>query len=107
MRERYKQRIRLKFPVKFAWNSQVGEGQIVDLTNPGCQIESGVAVKEAQSLHLELYLPEREFPLSVTLAVVRWTKGKRFGVEFIRMHQSQQRILQGFLAQHCQAFQPR
>jgi hypothetical protein len=60
-----------------------------------------VAFEDAPSLQLELFLPGLKFPVSVALGVVRWTQGKRFGVEFIRMHESQQRILQRFVVQHC------
>jgi hypothetical protein len=74
---------------------------VLDLTLPGCLIESSIAVEDAQSLQLELFLPGLRFPVSITLGVVRWTKGKRFGVEFIKMHESQQRILQRFVAQNC------
>jgi len=101
VKPRYRQRIRIKVPVMFTSGSHVGKGQIVDLTIPGCLIDSPVAVLQGQSLHLELLLPGFQFPLSVTLAVVRWTKGRRFGVEFIKMHQSEQRILQRFVVQHC------
>src|SRR5687768_6061258 len=100
MKSRYTARVRLRFPVRFTSGIQVGEGQVLDLTTPGCLIESSETVTQAQSLQLELYLPGLKCPLSVALAVVRWTKGKRFGVEFIKMHESQQRILKQFLAQH-------
>jgi hypothetical protein len=100
MQPRYKGRIRIKFPVKFTSGSQVGDGQVLDLTSPGCLIESPVTVRETQSLQLELCLPGLEFPLSVPLGVVRWTKGKRFGVEFIKMQESQQVTLKRFLVQH-------
>lgn len=105
MTPRYRRRIPVKFPVMFTSGTQVGEGQILDLTIPGCLIESAVVVQEAQSLQLELYLPGAQFPLSVTLGVVRWTKGRRFGVEFIRMHQSQQQLLQRLVRQQCADFQ--
>lgn len=101
MQPRYKPRIRLRFPVTFTSGARIGEGQVLDLTLPGCLIESSAAVEDAESLQLELFLPGLKFPVSVTLGVVRWTKGKRFGVEFIKMHESQQRILQRFVAQHC------
>jgi hypothetical protein len=101
MKPRYKPRIRLRFPVTFTSGARVGKGQVLDLTLPGCLTESSVAVEDAQSLQLELFLPGLRFPVSVTLGVVRWTQGKRFGVEFIKMHESQQRILQRFVAQHC------
>lgn len=101
MKPRYKPRIRLRFPVTFASEARVGEGQVLDLTLPGCLIESSVAVEAAQSLRLELFLPGLDLPVSVTMGVVRWVKGKRFGVEFIKMYESQQRILQQFVAEHC------
>ena len=101
MKPRYKPRIRLRFPVTFISGARVGKGQVLDLTLPGCLIESPVAIEDGQSLQLELFLPGLRFPVSVTLGVVRWTQGKRFGVEFIKMHESQQRILQRFVVQHC------
>jgi PilZ domain len=101
MEPRYKPRIRMRFPVTFTSGPHIAEGQVLDLTLPGCLIESSVPVQDAQSLQLELYLPGSSFPLSVALGVVRWTKGRRFGVEFIKMHESQQRILQRFVAEHC------
>jgi hypothetical protein len=101
MKPRYKQRLRLKFPVMFTWGGRVAEGQVWDVTNPGCQIESAISVAQGQSLQLELFLPGQRFPLAVALGVVRWTKGKRFGVEFIKMHESQQQILTRFMAQYC------
>lgn len=101
MKPRYKPRIRLRFPVTFTSGPRIGQGQVLDLTLPGCLIESSVAVEAAESLQLELFLPGLRFPVSVTMGVVRWVKGKRFGVEFIKMHESQQRILQHFVAEHC------
>ena len=86
MKPRYKPRIRLRFPVTFTSGARVGKGQVLDLTLPGCLIESPVAIEDGQSLQLELFLPGLRFPVSVTLGVVRWTQGKRFGVEFIKMH---------------------
>jgi hypothetical protein len=101
MQPRYKTRISIRFPVRFTSGREVGNGQVLDLTSPGCLIESPLAVRETQSLQLELCLPGLNFPLSVPLGIVRWTKGKRFGVEFIKMHVSQQRILWQFLVEHC------
>ena len=101
MQPRYKPRIRLRFPVTFTSETRIGEGQVLDLTLPGCLIESSAAIEDAQSLQLELFLTGLKLPVSITLGVVRWTKGKRCGVEFIKMHESQQRILQRFVAQRC------
>ncbi len=73
----------------------------MDLTIPGCLIESVEGVQTTQALQLEMFLPGFKFPVSVTLGVVRWKKGKHFGVEFIKMHQSQQVILKRFMAQQA------
>jgi PilZ domain len=101
MKPRYRPRVRLDLPLIFTSGSQVGEGRVLDFTMPGCLIQSPVVVQEGQSLQLEVDLPGQQHPLSVKLGVVRWTKGKRFGVEFIRMHESQQRLLERYLTQHA------
>jgi len=101
IRRRYSPRIPIKAHVIFLVDGHVEEGQIMNLTTPGCLIESGVPVQTGQPLQLELYLSGLKCPLSVTLAIVRWSEGKRFAVEFIGMHQSHQRILKAFLSQHA------
>lgn len=100
MKPRYKERIPLKSTVIFTVGSQLGQGRVLDLTSPGCLIESPVAVQKGQSLQLKMFLPGLNVPLSITLGIVRWTKGTRFGVEFIKMDESQRRILDRFMAQH-------
>jgi hypothetical protein len=99
MQPRYRPRIVVRCPVVVTTGTQVGAGYILDLTLPGCLIESPLAVQKAQSLHLEMFLPGIASPLIVTLAVIRWTEGNRFGAEFIKMHQSQQRILRRFMVE--------
>ncbi len=98
MTPRYQPRISIKVPAMFTTGSQIGEGRILDLTIPGCLIESPVAVEKGQSLQLKLFLPRLEKPLSVTLGVVRWTNGIQFGVEFLKMEPSQRQMLNRFIA---------
>lgn len=101
MKRRYRERILLGGPVTFTNGSQTGEGRVLDLTSPGCLIESaGIAVSKGQSLQLKLSLPGHKFPLKVALGVVRWTKGRQFGVEFIRMDQASRITLNRFMALH-------
>jgi len=100
MQPRYRPRIGVSCSVVVTTDTQIGAGHIVDLTSPGCLIESPLAVQKAQPLHLDMFLPGIASPLIVTLAVIRWTEGNRFGAEFIKMHTSQQRILQRFMAEH-------
>jgi hypothetical protein len=98
MKTRYQPRVRVRYPVIFIVSSHVGEGDILDLTSRGCLIESSVPVDVRQSLQLEVLFPGVTLPLSVMLGVVRWVKADHFAVEFTEMHESQQRILERYLA---------
>lgn len=100
MKPRYKDRISLKSPVMFSIGSLIGLGRMLDLTAPGCLIESPVVVTKGQYLHLKMFLPGLRSPLLVTLGAVRWAKGTQFGVEFIKMHEAERRKLDRFMAQH-------
>jgi PilZ domain-containing protein len=101
MKPRYRDRIPLKCPVTFTTGSQTGEGRVLDVTSPGCLIQSaGIAVVKGQSLQLKMSLPGHKVPLMVALGVVRWTIGNQFGVEFIKMDEANRLILNRFMAQH-------
>lgn len=93
MKPRYHKRIHIKTPVIFAIGSRAEEGHALDLTVPGCLIESPVSVKKGDYLQLKLYFPDLTSPFVVALAAVRWTDGSQFGVEFIRMENKEQRQL--------------
>jgi hypothetical protein len=100
MKPRYKERIPLKCPVIFSTGTQIGEGRVIDLTNPGCLIDSAVVVQKEQSLQLKMFLPGLKSPLTVILGVVRWTNGKQFGVEFIKLDEANRLALHRVMAQH-------
>jgi hypothetical protein len=106
MKPRYRQRIAVKIPVMFTVGAHIGEGRVLNLTIPGCLIESPVTVQKGQSVQLKLHLPGLKRPLAVSLAVVRWTNGKQFGVEFIKMDESQRVLLNRFMAQHLSDLAP-
>jgi hypothetical protein len=106
MKPRYRQRIPLRIPVTFTMGARIGEGRVLNLTVPGCLIESPVTLQKGQSIQLNIHLPGLERPLPVGLAVVRWTNGKQFGVEFIRMGQSEGLLLKRFMAQHLSDLAP-
>ena len=101
MKPRYKERIRIKGKAVFSNGSHTGEGRVLDLTSPGCLIESaGIAVPKGQSLQLNISLHGEKRPLMVTLGVVRWTNGRLFGVEFIKMDEANRLVLNYFVSQH-------
>ena len=104
MTRRYSERIAVQCPVVFTMGSMVGEGEVVDLTNPGCLIQSAAGLKKGESLQLKMFLPGVKSPLMVALGVVRWTNGSRFGVEFIKMNEPDRAQLTEFISQHLQSF---
>lgn len=106
MTRRYSERIAVQCRVIFTMGSMVGEGQVLDLTNPGCLIESTADVKKGQSLHLKIFLRGLPTPLTIALAVVRWAHGSRFGVEFIKMTEQEAAQLTYFVSQFLETFGP-
>ena len=100
MKRRYKNRIQYGAAVRFSNSELSGQGRVFDITTPGCQIESCQRVVKGQYLELTIALPGEAPPLRVHLAAVRWIKGSRFGVEFIKMDGSDQQTLDAFMAEH-------
>jgi hypothetical protein len=83
MKPRCHKRIQIEASVIFTIGSCVGEGRALDISVPGCLIESPISVKKGDYLQLKVFLPGLKSPFSVALAAVRWTNGSQFGVEFI------------------------
>ncbi|HJT21315.1 MAG TPA: PilZ domain-containing protein [Nitrospira sp.] len=100
MKPRYQTRIPIKVPVMFIVDGQLGHGRVLDVTIPGCMIDSPVTMHKGQALQLKMCLPGLQSALSIPLAVVRWTRGRQFGVEFIKMEESQRQLLDRFMAQY-------
>ena len=85
MKIRYSERVLTEFPVIFAGDSFVGEGTVNNVSVPGCGIISNKRVEPGTYLEMKVLMPDDAPSLCVELAKIRWRKGHRFGVEFIRM----------------------
>lgn len=85
MKIRYSERVITDFPVIFAGDSFVGEGSVRNVSVPGCAIVSNRLVEPGTYLEMKVLMPDNGPSLCVELAKIRWRKGRRFGVEFIRM----------------------
>ncbi|MGE0275677.1 MAG: PilZ domain-containing protein [Nitrospiraceae bacterium] len=97
MKTRYSQRISVACSVIFAGDGGVGEGRIVDVSLPGCLLESAATLKSGDYVQLRLFLPDLQTPLHVPLAAVRWVDGNRVGLEFIRTSVEEQIRLESFV----------
>jgi len=85
MKLRYSERVLTEFPVIFAGDSFVGEGTVHNVSVPGCAVVSSRRVELGAYLEMKVLMPDNGPSLCVELAKIRWRKGRRFGVEFIRM----------------------
>ena len=97
MTTRYSQRISVACSVIFAGDAGVGEGRVLDVSLPGCLLESAATLKAGDYVQLRLFLPDLQTPLHVPLAAVRWVDGCRIGLEFIRTSVDEQARLEGFV----------
>ena len=97
---RYNERLSMRCPVVFAGNGSIGEGHVLNLTTPGCLIESSCPVHSGDYVQLKMVLPGLKAPFYVELAAVRWHHGGQFGVEFIQMSEAEQVSLTVFLGRH-------
>ena len=82
---RSSERVHTDFPVMFAGEAYVGEGTVLNVSVPGCAIQSQKLVQQGSYLEMRLLMPDSTPPLRIGLAKVRWCEERRFGVEFIQM----------------------
>jgi PilZ domain len=102
MEGRYSPRVPVECAAVFSGESGMGEGRVLDLSLPGCLIESPKAAKAGDYVRLKLCLPDGQPAVDVLLAVVRWAKGNRLGVEFIRSSEEDGARLNHFVQRHRQ-----
>lgn len=98
MKPRSAPRVPVKVLAIFTVGSVYGQGRVLDFSIPGCLMESSLAVKVGDRIQLKCFLPVPQPPLCVTEGVVRWVKGTRFGVEFVKMSEKDRRQLNQFVA---------
>ena len=97
MQARYGRRVSVECSVMFGGENTVGEGRILDLSLPGCLLESTQQMSSGEYLQLRLFLSDNLTPLHIPLAAVRWVNGFKAGIEFIRTSQDEQCRLKQFV----------
>ena len=98
MKPRFRRQSMCK-PVTFSGEDIVGTGIATNITERGCQVRCrNQHVPHRSCLRLGLSLFPHKEPLTVDQAVVRWSKGPVFGLEFVRMSADAQKRLHGFLS---------
>jgi PilZ domain-containing protein len=91
------QRKYVRYPVEytgsFSGDTISAQGVILDLSSVGCKARSTVAVEKGAFVGVLIDVPRYATPLQVALAVVRWSHGREFGLEFIQMQPDDQQRL--------------
>ena len=90
-------RFAVQLPVSFKGDQLSHGGTILNLSAEGCAITSETFVGVAVYLQLTMQLREREDPVQVDLAAVRWSSATRFGVEFIKIRPEEEERLKKFV----------
>lgn len=86
MEQRKNLRFHVQFRSSFSSIGLVGgEGIVVDLSIRGCRIESPTDVQPGVSLEVRIAAIEHEPPIQIQQALVRWSRGRQFGLEFVTM----------------------
>lgn len=83
-------RVRVDFSSDSEEEAFTGHGYTEELNTTGCQIETSTVLPPGRYLTLRFYRPNATEPIQVELARVRWTEGRKFGVEFIRANRASQ-----------------
>ena len=74
-----------------------GEGQVIDVSVRGCGVESEMPLSSGTYLELRVSPPDHDSPVEVELARVQWSRGGKFGTEFVRMQAKDEEHLRRFV----------
>ena len=85
MKSRKHARYLVEYCASFSGEQLKASGVILDLSSNGCRARSANRSNIGQSLAVLIDVPRYEAPLYVSRAIVRWSKGQEFGVEFLHM----------------------
>ena len=74
-----------------------GEAQVLDISTYGCQADSQLPVEVGMQLRLSIFLGDQKWPLRIEQAIVRWVRGRTFGLEFIGIRLAQRERLRALI----------
>ena len=83
----------------FSSHDQVeADATLLDLSTTGCAAESATTVQPNMNLDLWIFSPTYTWRMHIDYAVVRWVRGKMFGVEFLNLRPVQRTRLRNLIA---------
>ena len=69
------------------------QGHLINVSIPGCGVESPMSVSVGEYLSLRLFIFDKEAAIFVSRAIVRWEHDLRFGLEFLSWEEADRRRL--------------
>jgi hypothetical protein len=80
----------VEYAASFSGDTISAQGVILDLSSVGYKARSTVAIEKGAFVGVLIDVPRYATPLQVALAVIRWSNGHEFGLEFIQMEPDNQ-----------------
>lgn len=99
MHARGRPRIDVNYPVTLSGEGGEGTGSMINLTITGGEIESALAISIGAHVRVYIHLSGARNPIDIAVATVRWQRGQRFGVEFVRFEGTAKAQLEEMLNQ--------
>ena len=90
-------RFEVNVPLTFFGDQINGKGAISNLSAGGCAVKGDVKVQIGAFLELNVDLPAPHQQLIVEVAVVRWSIGTKFGLDFLQLDSEQEKRLRRFI----------
>lgn len=100
MKVRQSARVQVQCPCSFSGEDVAGEGIVINLSRPGCAVESATPMRIGSRIELHLLLPIHFFPVAVDHAEVVWSSATKFGVKFVRIRPEDEARLQRLIEQY-------
>ena len=97
MNRRKHVRFHVELRCSFSGDQFDGEGTVLDLSMEGCRVRSDTPVLNGVYMEVFITLLGQIPPLPIELAVVRWSSGSVFGLEFIRITDRHQARLRRYV----------
>jgi PilZ domain len=90
-------RFEVDIPASFFGDEINGKGAITNLSEGGCAVKGNANTKIGAFLELNVDLPAPHQKLIVDVAVVRWSIGTKFGLDFLQLDPEQEKRLRRFI----------
>lgn len=90
----------MDYPVTFTSDQLSGSGTLKNLTISGAEIQSQDDLPIGARLSLHIRATGARPPIVISVAVVRWKRNDRFGLEFVRFDGRSKQQLEDMLDQH-------